>query len=81
MTIEQTKAYLHPLGVTDHPEPTLATLRTLQNAHQCTVPFENFDVYLRRSIDLSVESIYDKIVRRRRGGYCFELNTLYGALL
>ena len=81
MTIEQTKSYLHRLGITDHPEPTLATLRTLQNVHQCTVPFENFDVYLRRPLDLSVTGIHDKIVRRKRGGYCFELNTLYGALL
>jgi N-hydroxyarylamine O-acetyltransferase len=45
------------------------------------VPFENLDIPLGRPIELSVPAFYDKIVRRRRGGFCYELNGLFGWLL
>jgi N-hydroxyarylamine O-acetyltransferase len=45
------------------------------------VPFENFDIHLGRQINLSAESIYDKIVSRRRGGFCYECNILFFNLL
>lgn len=53
------------------------TLRALQRAHLLSVPFENLDIHLGRPIDLSLDRIYDKIVRRRRGGFCYELNGLF----
>ena len=46
-----------------------------------SVPFENLDIHLGRRIELGLESIYDKIVRRRRGGLCYELNGLFAWLL
>jgi arylamine N-acetyltransferase len=46
-----------------------------------TVPFENLDIPLGHPIVLSLPSFYDKIVRRRRGGFCYELNGLFGWLL
>jgi N-hydroxyarylamine O-acetyltransferase len=45
------------------------------------VPFENLDIPLGQPIILSLPSFYDKIVRRRRGGFCYELNGLFGWLL
>jgi N-hydroxyarylamine O-acetyltransferase len=46
-----------------------------------TVPFENLDIPLGQSIVLALPSFYDKIVRHRRGGFCYELNSLFGWLL
>ena len=61
--------------------PTLDTLRALQLAFVYNVPFENLDVHLARPIELSVEDIYQKIVEQQRGGFCYESNTLFHALL
>jgi N-hydroxyarylamine O-acetyltransferase len=46
-----------------------------------TVPFENLDIHLGRTIVLNEGSFYEKIVRQRRGGFCYELNGLFAALL
>jgi N-hydroxyarylamine O-acetyltransferase len=56
-------------------------LRTLQAAHLRTVPFENLSIHLGEPIVLSVPSLYDKIVGRHRGGFCYELNGLFADLL
>ena len=45
------------------------------------VPFENLDIHLGHPIKLDIPSFYDKVVRRRRGGFCYELNGLFGWLL
>jgi N-hydroxyarylamine O-acetyltransferase len=62
-------------------EPDATTLRALQIAHMRTVPFENLDIHLQRPITLELESLFDKIVLRRRGGFCYELNGLFAYLL
>ena len=62
-------------------EPTTETLRQLHRAHMLAVPFENLDIPLGQPIVLSLPSFYDKIVRHRRGGFCYELNGLFGWLL
>jgi N-hydroxyarylamine O-acetyltransferase len=54
----------------------LETPRALHRAHQYAVPFENLDVQLRRPLGLEASASYDKIVRRRRGGWCYEMNGL-----
>ncbi len=56
--------------------PTLPTLHALTAAHAQTIPFENLDVLLGRGISLDAEAVFDKLVRRERGGYCFEQNGL-----
>ncbi|XP_062513331.1 arylamine N-acetyltransferase, pineal gland isozyme NAT-10-like [Corticium candelabrum] len=61
--------------------PTLDTLKSLSKAHILTVPFENFDVITKESIKIDEELLYDKIVNRRRGGFCYELNGLFRWLL
>ena len=73
--------YLDRIGVGARPAPSLAALKVLQRAHMMTTPFENLDVFMRIPLSLSIDDLFDKIVVRRRGGYCFELNTLFGALL
>jgi N-hydroxyarylamine O-acetyltransferase len=60
---------------------TLDTLKALQFAFVYNVPFENLDIHLARPIELSVDKIYQKIVEQQRGGFCYESNTLFHALL
>jgi N-hydroxyarylamine O-acetyltransferase len=62
-------------------EPTLQTLQALHQAHLLAVPFENLSIHTHQPIVLQEEALYDKIVRRRRGGFCYELNGLFAWLL
>jgi N-hydroxyarylamine O-acetyltransferase len=75
-------AYLGRLGLTGEPLPvTGATLDRLHRAHLAAIPFENLDILLGRGIRVDLESIQAKLVRARRGGYCFEQGQLFGAVL
>jgi N-hydroxyarylamine O-acetyltransferase len=74
-------AYLRRI---DYPGPVEATgdsLVVLYKAHLRTVPFENFDIFMRGGVSVDLESIQDKIVFRGRGGYCYEQAQLFGAVL
>lgn len=63
-------------------EPTLEVLQGLMTAHTGSIPFENLDPLLGVPVDdLSPEALTDKLVRRRRGGYCYEQNGLLGYVL
>jgi N-hydroxyarylamine O-acetyltransferase len=73
--------YLERIGYTGKGAPTIATLRKLQVGHLVNVPFENLDVFHRRGVRVDVNWSYQKIVDRQRGGWCFELNGCFGALL
>lgn len=73
--------YLTRIQYSGSREPTAETLIQLHRAHMLSVPFENLDIPLGTPITLSLPSLYDKIVRRRRGGFCYELNGLFGWLL
>ncbi|MFN2461812.1 MAG: arylamine N-acetyltransferase [Candidatus Velthaea sp.] len=75
------EAYLARIGYEGSLEPSIKTLSALHEAHLNTVPFEDIDVYLGRAINLSEDALFEKIVRRKRGGFCYELNGLFGALL
>ncbi|MGK5733544.1 arylamine N-acetyltransferase family protein [Streptomyces sp. URMC 124] len=75
-------AYLARIGLTDRPlPPTAATLRALQRAHTASVSFENADVLLGREMPLDTDALQRKLVRAGRGGYCFEQNLLFAAVL
>ena len=76
-----TSAYLARIGVVPPIPPNAEGVRQLQVAHLMSVPFENLDIYLGRRIVLDEKAFFDKIVRRRRGGFCYELNGLFAALL
>ena len=56
--------------------PDLEQLNAIVAAHVCSIPFENLDVLLGRPIDLSPAAVEHKLLVERRGGYCFEQNTL-----
>lgn len=75
------EAYLERIGHTGSREPAAQTLRELQLAHLMTVPFENLSIHAGELIVLEDEALFDKIVGRRRGGFCYELNGLFAALL
>ena len=76
-----TQAYLERIRYGGNPDPSADTLAALQAAHLLTVPFENLDIGLGVPIVLEPASLFDKIVRRRRGGFCYELNGLFHHLL
>ncbi len=61
--------------------PDAATLRLLHRAHRLAVPFENLDLLQGRGISLALPDIQDKLVGARRGGYCYEQNLLFAAVL
>ena len=74
--------YLERIGYQGAVSHTQEALSALTYAHQTTVPFENYDICeLGRPISLEIESLYEKIVVNRRGGYCFEMNAAYASLL
>lgn len=70
------EAFLERVGYTGAVQPTAEGLEAIHRAQAYTIPFENFDVLLGRGIDLEPAAVFDKLVGRRRGGYCFELNGL-----
>jgi len=74
-------AYLARLGVTDPPRPGLSGLADLVARHMQAIPFENLDVMAGMALPLSTDGVLRKVVVRRRGGFCYELNEAFRALL
>jgi len=68
--------YFARTGYTGPREPTLGALRDIVLRHACSIPFENLDVLLDRGISLADDAVERKLVTDRRGGYCFEQNSL-----
>jgi N-hydroxyarylamine O-acetyltransferase len=75
------KAYLERIDYRGPLAPTAETLRGLQVAHLRAVPFENLSIHAGQPIVLDDEALFEKIVERRRGGFCYEANGLFAALL
>jgi N-hydroxyarylamine O-acetyltransferase len=74
-------AYLDRLSLHRLPEPTAVGLRQVHAAHIASIPFENLDVVTGLGVDVALPAVQAKLVGRRRGGYCFEHNTLFAAAL
>jgi N-hydroxyarylamine O-acetyltransferase len=74
-------AYLARLGCPAPSAPSEEALRTLHRAHLERVPFENLDIHLGTPIVLDSEAFADKVAVRSRGGFCYELNGAFAALL
>lgn len=70
-------AYVHRSGFRGELRPDLETLRGLVAAHVANIPFENLNPFLRLPVRLDIASLVQKMVLHRRGGYCFEHNTLF----
>lgn len=73
--------YLERIDYHESLDVTAETLRALQTAHLRSVPFENLDIPLGQQIVLDQEKLYDKVIGRRRGGFCYELNGSFAWLL
>ena len=74
-------AYAARLGYAGALEPSVETLRALHRLHPLAIPFENLTTLLGESPPLDVASLEQKLVLSGRGGYCFEHNRLFGAVL
>lgn len=75
------KAYLARINYRGPRAPIAETLRGLQRAHLLAVPFENLSIHVGQPIVLEDAALFDKIVERGRGGFCYEINGLFAALL
>jgi N-hydroxyarylamine O-acetyltransferase len=73
--------YLERVGAKAPLAPGLEGLVALHRAHCASIPFENLDILLGRGISLDLPALEAKLVRARRGGYCFEQNTLFKAAI
>lgn len=71
------QAYFERIAYAGGTQPGLELLNDLMTAHVQAVPFENIDVLLGRPIRLEPDALFDKMVTRQRGGYCFEQNGLF----
>ncbi|MFF2375533.1 arylamine N-acetyltransferase [Streptomyces xiamenensis] len=74
-------AYLERVGLPGGGPPDGERLNLLHREHQRTVPFENLSIHLGEDIRLDPEALVAKVVDRRRGGFCYELNGAFAALL
>jgi N-hydroxyarylamine O-acetyltransferase len=75
------EAYFTRIGYTGEARADLATLRALHQLHPAAIPFENLDPLLERPVPLDLDDLQRKLVANRRGGYCFEQNNLFMAVL
>lgn len=75
------EAYLQRIAYQGPVEATRACLIGLHRAHLRAIPYENLDVQLGHAVGLSPAAAFDKIVTARRGGWCYEMNGLFGAVL
>ncbi len=81
MDLGTAMAYLDRIGARPPAAPDAAALRELHRRHLEAVPFENLSIFLGEPVLLDEDALVDKIVRRRRGGICYELNGAFAALL
>ncbi len=75
------QAYLNRIGYRGPAQQSVDVLRRLHRRHLLSVPFENLDIHLGRPIILAQSAFYEKIVEKKRGGYCYELNGCFAWLL
>ncbi len=75
------RAYFERIGFFSEARPDRGTLEALVAAHAGTIPFENLNPFLGLSVSLGAEALVAKLVRQRRGGYCYEQNSLFSHVL
>jgi N-hydroxyarylamine O-acetyltransferase len=81
MNEKELAAYLDRIGTARPARADSAALHALHRAHLLAVPFENLSIHLHEPISLADGELIDKIVTRRRGGFCYELNGAFALLL
>ena len=75
------RAYFDRIGFSGEARADRETLEALVAAHTATIPFENLNPFLGLPVSLSSNALVDKLVRHRRGGYCYEQNGLFSHVL
>lgn len=80
LTLDQHR-YLERINYHDELSVSLDCLRALHRHHVMAVPFEATDIHFGHEIKLDLDHIYDKVIKRQRGGFCYELNYLFSTLL
>ncbi len=73
--------YLGRIDYRGSQKPTVDTLKAIHAKHSAAIPFENLDPLLGRPVNLDLPSLQAKLVKQRRGGYCFEQNSLFASAL
>ncbi len=73
--------YFARVGYAGSRSPDLNTLRGIHALHVAAIPFENFSPFLGQAVPLDVAALEAKIIKRRRGGYCYEQNGLFKSIL
>ena len=73
--------YFARVGYTRGRQPTLDTLVALHPAHLLAIPYENLDIHLGRTVTLDPDAMFEKLVDQRRGGWCCEMNGVFGRVL
>jgi N-hydroxyarylamine O-acetyltransferase len=74
-------SYFERINYKEKMDVSEVTLRDIHIAHTLNIPFENLDVFYKKPILLDGASLYKKIVKERRGGYCFEMNGIFSLVL
>lgn len=74
-------AYFKHIGFQKTPSVNLETLKELHLLHTLKIPFENLNPFLDKEVSLKFEDLFEKMVKKSRGGYCFEQNSLFMSVL
>jgi N-hydroxyarylamine O-acetyltransferase len=77
----QLSRYFARVGYSGDAKVSLTTLRDLHRSHLLSIPYENLDIHLGVPLTLDAERIFAKLVDERRGGWCYEMNGLFGLVL
>ena len=73
--------YLERIDYKGDTEPSMGLLSALQKKHLLDIPFENLDIHYKTPIKLNSATIFEKVISNKRGGFCYELNSLFYELL
>jgi N-hydroxyarylamine O-acetyltransferase len=77
----EVKKCLERIGYEGSTEATIGLLNVLQKRHLLNIPFENLDIHYKTPIELDIAVIFEKVVIKKRGGFCYELNGIFHELL
>lgn len=81
MQSQNRQAYFNRIHLSEDISVSEEGLESLHRAQAFAIPFENFDIFLGRPITLETDALFAKMIYGGRGGYCFELNTLFFEIL
>ena len=73
--------YFARVGYAGSGSADLNTLRAVHALHVAAIPFENFSPFLGEAVSLDPEALEAKMIKKRRGGYCYEQNGLFKSIL